>query len=179
MTYYVILHISMCLTIYHFFGVGGLKFQAMYTVMGTFMTEFINYQEHYGLERLKDENGIYESVSYMHSWNSVSSPLLFRIQRHSDHHAHVFRPYQILRRLKLAPEVPYTYVSMLWISLVPPLYFRVMNSRVKSINDAKKGISNEDQWNQVMPQSEKDKQTHRIVQIYFLIISIVFTVAAL
>lgn len=61
--------------------------------MGMFFLELINYIEHYGLQRKKDENGIYESITKMHSWNSLSSPVLFRIQRHSDHHAHAFRPY--------------------------------------------------------------------------------------
>jgi hypothetical protein len=27
----------------------------------------------------KDKNGIYESINKMHSWNSISSPILFRI----------------------------------------------------------------------------------------------------
>ena len=27
----------------------------------------------------KDENGIYESINKMHSWNSISNALLFRI----------------------------------------------------------------------------------------------------
>ena len=27
----------------------------------------------------KDKNGIYESINKMHSWNSISSPILFRM----------------------------------------------------------------------------------------------------
>ena len=58
-----------------------------------FWLETVNYLEHYGLRRRKDENGIYESVGYVHSWSCVASPFAFKIQRHSDHHAHKFRPY--------------------------------------------------------------------------------------
>lgn len=93
MVHYFALHCSMLAAIYHFFGTGGLKFQAAYTFTGLFWAEMVNYLEHYGLQRRKDSNGIYESIGCMHSWNSLSSPVAFRIQRHSDHHAHVFRPY--------------------------------------------------------------------------------------
>lgn len=34
------------------------------------MIEIVNYVEHYGLKREKDENGVYESVSVRHSWNA-------------------------------------------------------------------------------------------------------------
>lgn len=58
-----------------------------------FFVEWVNYIEHYGLRRNKDKNGIYESITLQHSWNAYSTTLLFRIQRHSDHHAHSYRPY--------------------------------------------------------------------------------------
>lgn len=93
MVTYFIIHATICGTIYFFLGFGSLKYQFCYTLMGMFFLELINYIEHYGLLRKQDENGIYESINKMHSWNSLSSPVLFRIQRHSDHHAHSFRPY--------------------------------------------------------------------------------------
>jgi alkane 1-monooxygenase len=34
------------------------------------MIEIVNYVEHYGLKREKDENGVYEAVSVRHSWNA-------------------------------------------------------------------------------------------------------------
>jgi len=66
----------------------------MYSGVGIFFIEVINYTEHYGLERKKDARGIYEPINEKHSWNASSSTtLLFRIQRHSDHHMHAYRPY--------------------------------------------------------------------------------------
>lgn len=103
-----------------------------------------NYSEHYGLERMKDSSGIYESIGAKHSWNAVSSPMFFRIQRHSDHHGHVYRPYQVLRKFDLAPQLPYCYVGSLLLSLCPPVFYHVMDPRVKAINDTSKGIPNED-----------------------------------
>ncbi len=49
--------------------------------------------------------------------------------------------------------MPYEYILMLQLSLVPPLYFMIMDARIKSIQDMKRGIKNYDQWNNVMPQS--------------------------
>lgn len=84
-------------------------------IMGIFFTELFNYVEHCGLERHKDERGIYAPITEKHSWKSTSSPLLFRIQRHSDHQMNSYRPYQILRNFDSAPTLPYDYLySMLF-----------------------------------------------------------------
>jgi len=64
--------------------------------------EAINYIEHYGLRREKKENGEYEKVTIKHSWNSphrISNYLLFKLQRHSDHHENCLKPYQTLYSL--------------------------------------------------------------------------------
>ena len=79
MTHYFILHVSMCYTIYQCFGYGGLKFQILYTIQGIFWLEMVNYLEHYGLRRQKDENGIHETITQVHSWSAVSSPVAFRL----------------------------------------------------------------------------------------------------
>jgi len=44
-----------------------------------FFLEAINYIEHYGLERKKDKDGVYESIGKMHCWNSKSGPVFFRL----------------------------------------------------------------------------------------------------
>jgi len=78
MVTYFIIHASICGTIFFFLGWSSLKYQFYYTCMGMFFLELINYIEHYGLLRQKDENGIYESINKVHSWNSLSSPILFK-----------------------------------------------------------------------------------------------------
>jgi alkane 1-monooxygenase len=97
----------------------------------------LNYTEHYGLRREKDENGVYESVGYMHAWNALASAFMFRAQRHSDHHAHKYRPMQILIRLDHAPTMPYEYIFMFFLALFPPLWFYLMDPMVISIEDAR------------------------------------------
>ena len=110
-----------------------MKYQALYTLIGYFYLELINYLEHYGMVRDKDENGVYEPITKMHSWNSPSSPVMYRLQRHSDHHCHGFRPYQILRRYEEAPFIGFDYFQSLFLAVNPPLWFYIMNPRVLAL----------------------------------------------
>lgn len=139
MVWFTALHLLMAWTIFFVFGWGGLKHQLVYSLVGAWYLEMINYIEHYGLLRMKDSQGISESINRYHSWNAVSSPVLFRIQRHSDHHAHSFRPYQILRRFDDAPYMPFEYMQSTFIIVMPPLWFALMNPRVDAIKQMQQG----------------------------------------
>jgi alkane 1-monooxygenase len=98
------------------------------------LLETVNYLEHYGLERRRLPGGKYERVTPLHSWNSnhlVTNCFLFHLQRHSDHHAWPARRCQILRDMPEAPQLPTGYAGMILLAVVPPLWFRVMDRRVK------------------------------------------------
>ena len=56
---------------------------------------------------------------------------LYELTRHSDHHYKATRKYQILRHLDESPQLPYGYPTSILISLVPPLWFWLMNRRVQ------------------------------------------------
>lgn len=128
MTWFSLLHLSIILTIWNLFGFKTVLFQLGYSLVGIFFIELINYVEHYGLQRKKDiSRGIYEPITEHHSWNSTSSPLLFRIQRHSDHHMHAYKPYQTLERMDRAPQLPFDYLYSMLLGLVPPLWYLTMN----------------------------------------------------
>lgn len=97
--------------------------------------EAVNYVEHYGIMRREIAPGKYEKVNPLHSWNSnhrVSNFFLFQLQRHSDHHAHASRPYQVLRHFDESPQLPSGYPVMILMSLVPPLWFHTMNKRLEA-----------------------------------------------
>jgi len=79
MVRYWVLHSVMLAGIYKLFGFKGLMFQLNFAFQGAFWLETINFLEHYGIRRFKDENEIFESIGYQHSWNSVSSPFAFRL----------------------------------------------------------------------------------------------------
>jgi alkane 1-monooxygenase len=111
---------------------GGFIFSAL---IGALLLQSVNYIEHYGLERRQLPGGGYEKVLPIHSWNSshpLSRYVLFELSRHSDHHAHARRKYQILRHLEEAPQLPAGYPAMILLACVPPLWFRVMNPRIQN-----------------------------------------------
>ena len=58
---------------------------------------------------------------------------MFRLERHSDHHAHAYRPYQILRRYDDAPYLGFDYIHAMIIALNPPLWFYVINPRLEAV----------------------------------------------
>lgn len=98
--------------------------------------EVINFVEHYGLERVSVGNGRFERVTHAHSWNSnfrLTNLMLLHLQRHADHHAHPRRRYQSLRHHADSPQLPAGYATMFLLALVPPLWRRVMDPRVKAL----------------------------------------------
>lgn len=102
-------------------------------VFGFLMLESVNYIEHYGLERKRLPNGRYERVGPQHSWNSdheLGRIFLYELTRHSDHHYKASRKYQILRHQQESPQLPTGYPGAILLSLVPPLWFRVMDRRI-------------------------------------------------
>jgi alkane 1-monooxygenase len=121
------------------FGWAGVAFFVAQGVFGIALLEIVNYVEHYGLERRKLADGRYEPVSVMHSWNSdalLTNLFLFHLQRHADHHRYARRPYQILRSIPEAPQLPTGYAGMILVALVPPLWFRIMNPRAEALRGA-------------------------------------------
>lgn len=119
---------------YKAFGKKIIPFIATQAVYGFSLLEAVNYLEHYGLLREQHDDGRYERTQPEHSWNSnhvVTNLFLYQLQRHSDHHAHPARVYQLLRHFKAAPQLPSGYASMIIPAYIPPLWFAIMNKRVR------------------------------------------------
>ena len=115
------------------FGKGILPYLVTQSAYSITLFEIINYIEHYGLLRQKDENGKYERTMPEHSWNNnniVTNLFLYQLQRHSDHHAFPTRPFQALRHFDEAPELPSGYASMLLPAMIPSWWFKIMDKRV-------------------------------------------------
>jgi alkane 1-monooxygenase len=99
--------------------------------------ELVNYVEHYGLTRRHLGEGRYEHVLPRHSWNAAqraSNWLLINLQRHSDHHYKPDRRFPLLQTYGEgeAPQLPYAYPLMTSFAMIPPLWRRVMNPRVRA-----------------------------------------------
>ena len=115
------------------FGWKVIPFAIAIPVAGFLLLETVNYIEHYGLRREKFANGRYENVSMKHSWNSdheLGRIFLYELTRHSDHHYKSTRKYQVLRHFDESPQLPFGYPSAMLLSLVPPVWFKVMNKHV-------------------------------------------------
>lgn len=103
-------------------------------VFGILLLETINYIEHYGLLRKKISKTAYERVQHSHSWNSdhlLGRYLLFELTRHSHHHENSTIKYPHLQSKENSPQLPTGYPGMMLLAFVPPLFFRVMNPRLK------------------------------------------------
>lgn len=137
MVSYSFLQLIVCASIYFFLGMWSLLGFLAAASIGILLLETVNYIEHYGLARKQRENGTYESVKRIHSWNSnnvLGRVVLFELSRHSDHHFKPDRPYQVLDTHDDSPIMPTGYPGMMLLAFVPPLFFSVMNKRIEKIN---------------------------------------------
>jgi alkane 1-monooxygenase len=136
--------LSYLFLVWYFGGILLLFSAILIAVVGFLLLETVNYIEHYGLSRKKLENGRYERVQPWHSWNSnhvLGRLILFELSRHSDHHFKANRKYQVLRHFDESPQLPYGYPMSMLMSFVPPLWFAVMNPRVKALDEQVKSIT--------------------------------------
>lgn len=115
----------------------GLGLFAVQAVSAIWQLELTNYVEHYGLTRKHLGDGKYDHVLPRHSWNAdhrASNWLLINLQRHSDHHFRPDRRFPLLQTYAAeeAPQLPYGYPIMTMAAMVPPVWRRVMNPKVRA-----------------------------------------------
>ena len=115
----------------------GLFFFVFQAFVAIWQLELVNYVEHYGLTRQHLGAGHYDYVLPRHSWNAAhkaSNWLLINLQRHSDHHYKPSRRFPLLQNYapEEAPQLPYGYPVMTSMALIPSLWRRVMNPRVRA-----------------------------------------------
>ncbi len=118
------LQTAVCGAIFAVGGIHGLAGFAASAVMSIVIIDGTNYVAHYGIVRVFGGR-----VRSRHSWNSprfVTTSLLLNVQRHSDHHLSVSRPYWELGVREDAPVHPLGMGLMVVVALVPPLWFRII-----------------------------------------------------
>jgi alkane 1-monooxygenase len=121
-------------------GLGGWQGLGLFLIqagVAVWQLELVNYVEHYGLTRKHLGEGRYEHVLPRHSWNAAhraSNWLLINLQRHSDHHYKPDRRFPLLQTYpeEEAPQLPFGYPLMALSAMVPPLWRRVMNPKVRA-----------------------------------------------
>ena len=110
-------------------GVTGLLVYALTAVWGRSLLEFVNYMEHYGLVRVP-----VTPVQSHHSWNTnrrISAFVLYNLTRHSHHHAEGDAPFWKLKPYPQAPLLPFGYLTTIFITMIPPLWHRIMVPRLR------------------------------------------------
>jgi alkane 1-monooxygenase len=133
---YLVLQVGMLVLAYLVGGPMGPLLFVWQAFVAIWQLELVNYIEHYGLTRRHLGDGKYEHVLPRHSWNAAhraSNWLLINLQRHSDHHYKPDRRFPLLQTYGTdeAPQLPYGYPVMTALAMVPPVWKRVMNKRVK------------------------------------------------
>jgi alkane 1-monooxygenase len=138
MVVYSILNIILLLSIFLIFGIKVFISFLIVASIGILLLETVNYIEHYGLLRKQNENGRYEKVKHFHSWNSdhiIGRCMLFNLSRHSDHHYNGSKKYQLLKSVESSPQMPTGYPGMMLLSFIQPLWFYIMNKKLKEIKN--------------------------------------------
>ncbi len=104
--------------------------------MAIAVLEMFNYVAHYGLIRERDAGRRLEPFAPHHSWNSsnvLANPVIFNRGRLSDHHTRPSVPYQALRYIEEAPELPAGYAGSILLALVPPLWRWIVDPKVQAL----------------------------------------------
>jgi alkane 1-monooxygenase len=132
-----LIQVACLVSLFFLFNAWVLLYFLAAAAIGILLLETVNYIEHYGLQRKATGDGKYERAMPEHSWNSdhvLGRLILFELSRHSDHHYMASRKYQVLRHHENAPQMPTGYPGMMLLSLVPPLWFSIMNKRIKKMS---------------------------------------------
>lgn len=133
MVLYGVTQLILLIVIAGVLGWNVLLLYGLACLIGILLLETINYIEHYGLTRKKITAVSYERVQDVHSWNSdhlLGRTLLFELTRHSHHHANSFIKYPLLESREKSSQLPTGYPGMMLLSMVPPLWFRVMDKKL-------------------------------------------------
>ena len=107
----------------------GVGVFVLLAAQGKMYLELVNYVEHYGLMRVPGER-----VEPRHAWNChhiISNAALYNLPRHSNHHMFASKPFWALEANAAAPLLPYGYKTMIVLALVPPLWRRVIDPRLR------------------------------------------------
>jgi alkane 1-monooxygenase len=126
--YATVLQFIVCVTMFAMFGTRMLQVYLLQSVIAVVLLEIVNYIEHYGLERSPGE-----PLGSHHSWGTdkvASRFSLLELSRHADHHLHASRPYVELESHDESPHLPTGYWGMAYLSLLPPLWFWIVDCRI-------------------------------------------------
>lgn len=104
------------------------------------------YNQHYGLIRRKLPDGRDEAFSFMNIWSSdryFTARMAFGASRHAHHHLFPFCHYYKLRIIDGSPILPAGYFTIALVSLIPPLWRRLMDARVDAVFERRDALDSQ------------------------------------
>ena len=120
-----LLLITLLSGLYLGFGFMGVAVYLLHILIANFLLEYTNYIEHYGLSRKENER-VKEDLSWQTD-KVISRFFLIDLSRHSDHHYYASKPFHTLKSYEQSPKLPGGYASAIYLALIPPLWFKVVN----------------------------------------------------
>ena len=138
MLLFAVLQILLMLLLFFTLGPLSLIFFLLQNAVAIALLHIINYLQHYGLMRKTSLTGGYERLGAHHAWNTGrynKSINLFQLESHADHHMHPSRPFDKLSHHDDSPAQPAGYSFMVLLSLIPPLWFKIMDKRILMRSD--------------------------------------------
>ena len=109
-------------------GWKGLGYYFIAIVVAKLLLESLNYFSHYGIVREKGK-----PIAVRHTFSDLSwmsNIIMYNLGRHGHHHTEPV-PYHKCKAYADMPMSPYSYITMGLISMVPPLFFKLMIPVVK------------------------------------------------
>jgi len=116
-------------------SVPALIYLSCAAIIAVGLLETFNYVAHYGILRRRLPNGKFEPLQPRHSWNSrgtINNAALFNMGRHSDHHRHPSRSYDLLAPIPEETVLPTGYARAMAMAFVPGLWRRHMDPPAKA-----------------------------------------------
>lgn len=139
MVWWIVCPMTLAAIVYSLWGSSALAMLFCQALGSMILLGAVDYVEHYGLVREMDDRGRFEKVAAKHSWEAnwmATSSVTFRLQRHAHHHLSASTPYQALQDNLEAPQLPASYPTMVILSLLPPLFFHVVDRRLDDYKEA-------------------------------------------
>lgn len=132
--YYLLMSVVSILLVGIFVSLQALVFWFLVSFLATVLLLTVDYIEHYGLQRKLKDNGLFEPVKPEHSWDSqnfFTNVILVNLGLHTHHHMKARLPFQDLEANPGSRQMPYGYSVMVALAFVPPVYFKLMNPKMK------------------------------------------------
>ncbi len=138
--FYSFVSAALSTAIYMIWGMQTVLTWWAISAVAILLLQTVDYIEHYGLVRGKNQDGFYLAFKPQHAWDSASvltNIMLYNLGFHSHHHAKATVKFQQLDKNEAAMKMPFGYSVMVILALVPMIYIPMMNRKLQHVTGQK------------------------------------------